>query len=253
MGAAPSWRPWAELREGWTHFSASVFCSTLGQKKSKSSMSRYQRRLVTALDYLLPHALFRDYCTTVHMYSVYCTRAMVWCGRVRWGMNSLLVHIRGSWVHQSIQATSHLSEHQHLPFGKILENKHSNKYHYMIPPICSIIMLSAKHYFVLTPFLSKILLVLRCILNEATTTWHCHFVFDTRATPGVNISRSRCTRPKISYEATMMQRTPSITPHQRPARQKQIVAVFHLNLKCIKVHWRAFQRHFWICERLAAT
>ena len=75
-------------------------------EKSKSSMSRYQRRLVTALDYL---SLFRDYCTTVHMYSVFCTRAMVWCGRVRWGMNSLLVHIRGSWVHQSIQATSHLS------------------------------------------------------------------------------------------------------------------------------------------------
>ena len=134
------------------------------------------------------------------------------------------------------------------PLGKFWENrgkninqnKHSNKYHFMIPPICSIIMLSAKHYFVLTPFLSKILLVLRCILNGATTTWH--FVFDTRATPAVNISRSRCTRPKISYEATMMQCTPSIIPHQRPARQKQIVAVFHLNLKCIKVHWRAFQR-----------
>ena len=142
------------------------------------------------------------------------------------------------------------------PLGKFWENrgkninqnKHSNKHHFMIPPICSIIMLSAKHYFVLTPFLSKILLVLRCILNGATTTWHLPFCFwYTRH------SRSRCTRPKISYEATMMQCTPSIIPHQRPARQKQIVAVFHLNLKCIKVHWRAFQRHFWICERLAAT
>ena len=181
-------------------------------------MSRYQRRLVTALDYLLPHALFRDYCTTVHMYSVFCTRAMVWCGRVRWGMNSLLVHIRGSWVHQSIQATSHLSEHQHLPFGKILR-EYRKKYQSeqtfkQISLYDSPHMLNnhavRKHYFFLTPFLSKILLVLRCILNGANTTWHLPFCFwYTRH------SRSRCTRPKISYEATMMQRTPAELPSYR--------------------------------------
>ena len=77
------------------------------------------------------------------------------------------------------------------PLGKFWENrrkninqnKHSNKYHFMIPPICSIIMLSENIIFFWRLSFRRYCWFCAASSMEPPQPDICHFVFDTRATP----------------------------------------------------------------------